>query len=303
MSKKINDIKHNRQLKRNKIMFLFDIPNISAFNKFVKKYNIVYDYFSKKNIITLLDLKRVIYFTNHLPTEIKFNAITHYKNNYYKGILPTLYKLSAIAYKNNLVCSLGLISKYVIKTTDKLYILMHINDTLFVIFRGTKYFNELKKGVYGSSRVKYNFENKETHKKFLEWKDYFLKNFSKSMNKTDVPELNHRNLYVHKEYYSKSKVIIRNLIKIIDKLKKKGLRNIITTGHSMGGSLSMICGVKIKEIYGNTMKVNIASFSKLGVGNRNLSLFAVYLGMDSYIRVYNKSDLVDLYGSGILFKF
>ena len=304
MSTKIDSIKHNKELKRKKIMSLFDIPTIKDFNSFVKKYNIVYDYFAKKNQVTLLYLKRVIYFTKHLPKEIKFKSIVHYKNNYYKGILPTLYKLSAISYRNDLVCSLGIISSYVIKNTNKLYVLLYVNDTLFIVFRGTKYFNELKKGVYGASRVRYNFEKKDTHQKFLDWKEDFLKNFSKTRNKTDVPEINHRNLYVHKEYYAKSKEVIKQLrVKINSLRKNRGLKNIIATGHSMGGSLSMICGVKLKEIYGNKVKINIVSFSNLGVGNRNLSLFSVYLGINSYIRVYNKTDLVDLYRSGILFKF
>ena len=304
MSKKIDNIKHNRILKRKKIMFLFDIPTIKDFNLFIKKYNIVYDYFSKKNQITLMDLKRIIYFINNLPKKIKFKSIIHHNNNYYKGILPTLYKLSAIAYHNELICSLGGISKYIIKISSKLYVLLYMNNTLFIIFRGTKYFNELKKGVYGATRVKYKFERKDTHKDFLHWKEDFLKDFSKTSNKTDIPEINHKNLYVHKEYYVKSKEVIKNLRSKINYLiKNRGLKNIVATGHSMGGSLSMICGVKLKEIYGSKIKINIFSFSNLGVGNRNLSLFAVYLGINAYIRVYNKTDLVDLYRAGILFKF
>ena len=70
----------------------------------------------------------------------------------------------------------------------------------------------------------------------------------------------------------------------------------------MGGSLSMLLGLKLKEIYEDKLKVHITSFSNLGIGNRNLSLFAIYLGINSYIRIYNKSDVVDSYKSSLFYK-
>lgn len=306
MLKKKDNIEHKinkfYEFKKKRIMFLFDLKTDNEFKIFLKKYNIVYDYYKSNNLVKINDIKRVIRFTKNIPKKIEFKSLTHYNNNYNNGILPTLYKLSALSYNSNFIKKDSLIYQYLLKKNDK-YIILFIKDTLLILLRGSKYFNEIKRAMSVSKRTKYIFDNKETHEKFLNWKSDFLKKFKKLNNNTDVPKIKHKNLYVHKEYYNKSNIILKDLKKIINTFLGKGLKNIILTGHSMGGSLSMICGIKLKELYRDKLKINIISFSNLAVGNRNLSLFAIYLGLDSYIRVYNGSDLVDKYRSGIVFKF
>jgi predicted lipase len=272
---------------------MFNIKSREELDIFVKKYNIAYDFYSKTNIILLKDLNKVVnYF------KIKNNSMMYtdlVKNN----ILETLYKLSAITYNRKLVSLLPKINKRVVKSKNKLFILFNIGNTLLVVIRGTKNLKELKEGVYGSSRIKYKFEKKETYDNFIEWKEKYIKSCKPGKSNINLPKMCHKNIYVHQEYYNKSRKMITELRDVIDKGKFK---NIIISGHSMGGSLSMICGLKLKEIYGTKLKINIVSFSNLGIGNRNLSLFSLFLGVDSYIRVYNKSDYIDLYRSGILFK-
>ncbi len=303
MNKKTDIITQNKNKKREKLMFLFNISTIEEFNKICNKYNIIYDYFSPNNRIKLNDIRKLIKFYNNQPKKISYDILTHFSNNYSNGLIIILYKLSVLPYNYNISKSLKYLEKYRIKTKSKLYLLYYINKTLFITIRGTKYIDEFKKGSFESDRIKYNFENKDTHHKFLEWKEEFIKDFNKNKkNTTNVPELKHKNIYVHKNYYSKSILILKDIKPIIKNLTKKGLNNVILTGHSMGGSLSMILGLKLKEIYKDKFKVHITSFSNLGIGNRNLSLFAIYLGINSYIRIYNKSDVVDSYKSSLFYK-
>ena len=191
-------------------------------------------------------------------------------------------------------------NKYKIKIDNNLFILIKINRTLFLFIRGSKYKYELKKATTESNRIKYKFYKKETHDEFLKWKIKFLEDFNKNKkNLTDVPNLVHKNIYIHKNYYTKSNYIIKTLIKVIDKYN---INNIIISGHSMGGSLASICGIRLKDKYRNKIKINIVSFSNLAIGNRNLSLFSIYLNINSYIRVYNNNDIVGKLRTGFLFK-
>lgn len=233
-------ILNNRINKIKKIMKLFNLNNIAEFNRFVKEYNIVYDYFSNKNMIKVRSLYNIVDFYNNLPTKITYNDIVN--DNKKKNIVPTLFKLSSISYNSNILYHTTYLEKYIIKTSSKLFILLCIKDTLFVVFRGSRYYSEIKKATTGSNRTRYIFNNKDTHNKFLIWKENFLKEFIRyTGNKTDVPELKHTNLYVHANYYRKSNIIIKQLKTVIDKLKKQNVNNIILLGHSMGGSLAMIC--------------------------------------------------------------
>ena len=300
--KKFTQYEYNR--KKN-IMFILNTYNIEDFNKLCKKYNIVYNYYSVKNRIKIFEIKELIKYYNNLPKKISYDNLTHCGSNYKKGIIITLYKLSILSYNLSLTNNLKYLNKYIIKTKSRMYILYYINNTLIVSIRGSKYLNELKKGSFESDRIKYKFEKKETHNNFLDWKVDFVKDFEKNnTNNTNVSELKNKNIYVHKNYYYLSIKIKKELLAIIKKLnnKKCKLKNIILTGHSMGGSLSILVGMKLKEIYQDKYKIHISSFSNLGIGNRNLSLFALYLGIDSYIRIYNRLDIVDHYKSSIFYK-
>ena len=278
--------------RKNKIMNLLNLNN-EEFTNFINKNNIIYSYFNIKNRPKVNDIRTLYKYYNKLPSNINYPYLSN-------NVLPTLYKLSALSYNSNLFNSINYLNKYKIKINNNLFILFKINRTLFVFIRGSKYKSELKKATTESNRVKYRFYNKNTHNKFLKWKINFLNDFNKNKKDfTNVPDLIHTNIYIHKNYYKKSNSICLLLSKVINKYN---INNVILSGHSMGGSLASICGIRLKDQYRNKIKLNIISFSNLAIGNRNLSLFSIYLNINSYIRVYNSNDIVGKLRTGILFK-
>ncbi len=86
MLKKKDNIEHKinkfYEFKKKRIMFLFDLKTDNEFKIFLKKYNIVYDYYKSSNLVKINDIKRVIRFTKNIPKKIEFKSLTHYNNNY-----------------------------------------------------------------------------------------------------------------------------------------------------------------------------------------------------------------------------
>ena len=279
-------------IKKKKIINLFNLNN-KEFTNFINKNNIIYSYYNIKNRPKLNDIKEIYKYYNKLPSNIIYSYLSN-------NILPNLYKLSSLSYNNKLFNSIDYLNKYKIKTNSNLFILIKFKKTLFVFIRGSKYKSELKKATTESNRIKYKFYNNTTHNDFLKWKIKFLNDFNKNKKDlTNVPDLIHTNIYIHKNYYKKSNSICLLLSKVINKYN---INNVILSGHSMGGSLASICGIRLKDQYRNKIKLNIISFSNLAIGNRNLSLFSIYLNINSYIRVYNSNDIVGKLRTGILFK-
>lgn len=287
----------------NRIINIEYILNINNNNSVYNlPFNIIFNYYADSNILKLNHINELIKFYNELPNKksICYNKLIKSKNNYNYGILPNLLNLSYIVYNNNLSKNIPILKNYFINSKAEYYIMYYIpnKNTLIISFRGTVDYNDLYIGTINTNRIKYNFITKKKEKSYFKWRENFLKE-NKGSN---LPELNDDKVYVHSGYIKRYNYIKTHILNNIKEYKKKGLNKVILTGHSMGSSIATLCGMNIKEIYEDKIKVFISSFGGPGLGNRNLSLYFLYLNIDSYIRIYNRDDPIIKLKNNIWYK-
>lgn len=165
------------------------------------------------------------------------------------------------------------LKKYIKNFTQKNHlfgvILTDFNDNIFIIFRGTVYLYEWKT----------NFKIDEQF--FFNDKKSTLDKLKLLMDKDDNP-------MIHKgfvEIYMNIRKDIFDTLKIINPNKNK---NIIISGHSIGGSISTILGI---DLYFNKYKIIVYSIGSPRVGNKDFAKLVKRHNINIF-QIINIADIV-----------
>jgi len=162
------------------------------------------------------------------------------------------------------------------------------NNNIYVTFRGTKTFWEVINALQ-FYRVKFNLLQHPS--KFLFWKKKFLNN--KYFDPLRIPLPSDNDIEIHKGFLDQANIIY---IDFVNKIKDINIKNIVLTGHSLGGVLATIIGLYVSHQFPNKYNVSIITANMPPIGNKNFNLLIPYLKIKNYIRIYNYQDFIPFYG-------
>ena len=168
------------------------------------------------------------------------------------------------------------------------YVIFEENDTLTVIFRGTKTWGEMISNIK-FYRVPFEGLDEKEKKNFFIWRDKFLDN--KLLNKKRVPLKKNKNIEIHKGFQDEAFPIIFDLFNHL----KPNIKNINLIGHSLGGVIGTISAIMLKKNYPK-LNVNLVTIAAPPVGSKNFNLLMVYYGVNSLTRIFNYQDFIPHYG-------
>jgi len=107
-----------------------------------------------------------------------------------------------------------------------------------------------------------------------------------------IPYPRCKDCYIHTGFFFDYSVLSLKIYEQIDKIKSKyTIKQLIATGHSLGGALALIAGLEMKMNYGNLFEVHVHNFGQPRVANANLAQF-MKSKLNSIFRVTHYQDLV-----------
>lgn len=224
---------------------------INNLNKLFYK-SVLYNSWSKKYIPSIKELD---------ITQLISTKSNIFKNNIKNIGICLSYTDLIVAYSNNtkidIFFKMNSISySFIFKNKLPIILLIYNNNNIIIIFKGTSSIFEL-----------------------------FL-----NMN-INLKSINKKNIKVHGGMYNFfSKFKLELITKIDDILLKKNIKNIYLTGHSLGGSLSILCGYLLYEKYNNLQFYNYC-MAPLKVGNKDFVEAYNKLNIITFI-IINESDII-----------
>ena len=235
-----------------------------------------------------------IYYDNLKTFKSEKNYLKNFnsKHNLSDKIKKELISLSDIPYipyqdikrvYSNVLFPMSVINENLVK-----YVIFEENDTLTVIFRGTKTWGEMISNIK-FYRVPFEGLDENDKKKFFNWRDKFINH--SLLDKKRIPLKKNKNIEIHKGFQDEAFSVIFDIFNHLN----PNIKNINLIGHSLGGVIGTISAIMLKKNYPK-LTVNLVTIASPPVGSKNFNLLMIYYGVNSITRIFNYQDFIPHYG-------